>query len=36
MGPSISPAAFQAIATTLSFGSAGFEREADANGERSI
>ena len=31
---SITSAAFEAIASTLPFGSVGFEREAGANGER--
>jgi hypothetical protein len=33
---SITAAAFEAIAATLPFGSVGFEREPDANGERQI
>ena len=33
---SITAAAFEAIAATLPFGSAGFEREPDAKGERQI
>jgi hypothetical protein len=33
---SISGAAFEAIAATLLFGSAGFERELDAKGKRQI
>jgi len=32
----ISPAAFEAIASTLPFGSAGFEREPDAKGDRQV
>jgi hypothetical protein len=32
----ITPAAHAAIAATLPFGSAGFEQEADANGQRLI
>jgi hypothetical protein len=32
----ISQAAFEAIAKTMPLGSVGFEREADANGERLI
>jgi hypothetical protein len=30
------PAAFEAIAATLRLGSVGFEREADAKGERQV
>ena len=33
---SITAAAFEAIAATMPFGSAGFEREPDAKGERQI
>ena len=33
---SITAAAFEAIAATLRFGSVGFEREPDANGERQL
>jgi hypothetical protein len=33
---SITPAAFDAIASTLPFGSAGFERDLDAKGDRQV
>jgi hypothetical protein len=33
---SVTDAAFEAIAATLPFGSAGFEREPDASGQRHI